>query len=303
MMRSHLRGNAAVGQFARVRPHLDTAGAIAERLRRFILTPGHERQVRDHIQRDPSLLAYHCNLCNRLNACSASTLHRETPSCWYCDSTVRVRAVVDILSNKLLGDSLPLNAFPRRKDLVGLGLSDGHHYATGLKRAFRYRNTFLHRRPRLDLLHPPAGVEGTLDFLVASEVLEHVQPPIGVALASARGLMKPGGLMIITTPYDATPGARTLEHFPRLHDFQVVSARGALTLVNRTREGQVETFENPPLHGGEGLVLEMRLFSLDDLRSELMSAGFQCVEVWDHETPRFGILWQEPHSRPLLAFA
>jgi hypothetical protein len=203
----------------------------------------------------------------------------------------------------LLGRSLALSALPRRKDVVGVGLSDGHHYATGLKRAFNYKNTFLHRRPRLDLLAPPAELEGTLDFLVASEVVEHVKPPVSAAFEAARGLLKDGGLLVMTTPFDATPGARTLERYPRLHQFEVVARGSGLVLLNRTSEGDVESFDDPPLHGGAGLVLEMRVFSLEDLKRDLLAAGFHEVEAWDRETPEFGIVWNEPHSRPLVAIA
>lgn len=280
-----------------------TVAAIAVRICRFLLTPWRELRVRERLSADPTLLEYRCNLCHRLNAAPSMRLGRETPSCWYCESTVRVRAVVDILSTRLLGESLPLNAFPRRKDLVGIGLSDSHHYATGLKRSFRYRNTFLHRRPRFDLLDPPPEMLGTLDFLVASEVLEHVQPPVCRAFVAARRLMKDGGVVVITTPYDAAPGSHTVEHYPRLYDFRVVSEGGGLFLINRTEDGAIETFADPPLHGGQGLVLEMRVFSLDDIRRELLAAGFRHVEVWDCETPEFGIVWHELHSRPLVAIA
>jgi SAM-dependent methyltransferase len=305
MMRTRpkLRGSAATGSFAMVEPRLATAAAIAVRVGRFALTPWREDQVRRRLLADPTLLGYRCNLCNRSNAAPASTLGRESPSCWYCESTVRVRSIVDILAVRLLGQSLPLSRFPIRKDLTGIGLSDSHHYANGLKRAFRYRNTFLHRSPRLDLVDVPRALDGTLDFLVASEVLEHVRPPVSDAFAGARRLLKPGGMMVITTPYDSTPGARTVEHYPRLHNFQVLPKAGGLVLVNRTADGDVEKFEDPPMHGGQGLVLEMRVFSLDDLRGQLMAAGFREIEFWERESSDFGIIWQERHSRPLVAIA
>jgi SAM-dependent methyltransferase len=302
-MRTRLRSSPATGSFAMLEPRLATAAAIGVRIGRFLMTPWREKRVRDRIAADPALLAYRCNLCDRINAAMADTLGRESPSCWYCESTVRVRAVVDILAVTLLGQSVPLNSLPKRKDLRGLGLSDSHHYATGLKRAFNYRNTFLHRSPRLDLVDVPPALTGTLDFLIASEVLEHVRPPVADAFVGARRLLKPGGVCLITTPYDATPGARTLEHYPRLHDFQLVRKDGGLVLVNRTREGEVETFDDPALHGGQGLVLEMRVFSFDDLRRELLAAGFREVEAWEGEAPEFGIVWHERHSRPLVARA
>ena len=303
MMRSHLRGQGATSRAVILKSRLATARAISIRVFRFVFAGYYEHKVARQLSAQPALLGYRCNVCGHANAAPRASLRRENESCWYCQSTVRVRAVVDMLSTRLLGSSMPLGQFPKRREVAGLGLSDSHHYATGLRRAFRYRNTFLHRQPRLDLVDPPLELAGTLDFLVASEVLEHVQPPVCRAFEGARLLLKDGGIFVVTTPYDATAGACTVEHYPRLHNFSLVERERHLTLVNRTLDGDVETFEDPPLHGGEGLVLEMRLFSLDDLCRDLLSAGFRQVEVWNHETPQFGIVWNEPHSVPLIATA
>jgi hypothetical protein len=84
-----------------------------------------------------------------------------------------------------------------------------------------------------------------------------------------------------------------------------VVGRGAeLLLTNRTSEGDVGVFEDLSLHGGDGLVLELRVFSLDDPRQDLAVAGFREAQAWDRETPEFGIVcWNESHSRPIIAIA
>src|SRR5207237_1233889 len=74
MMRPQLRRSRATGSFAMLEPRLATAAAIAVRVGRFMLTPWRERQVRTRISSDPTLLAYRCNLCNRINAAQRAVM-------------------------------------------------------------------------------------------------------------------------------------------------------------------------------------------------------------------------------------
>src|SRR6202050_79605 len=120
-----------------------------------------------------------CNVCCARNRLPEQAFEREAPSCEACGSSVRVRSLLHALSNELLGVSLALPDFPRVRSLRGLGLSDGAAYAERLREKLDYRNTFYDREPRLDLLNPPAGDLGRYDFLLASEIFEHVPPPVG----------------------------------------------------------------------------------------------------------------------------
>lgn len=56
-------------------------------------------------------------------------------------------------------------------------------------------------------------------------------------------------------------GEETREHYPNLHNFVVTKILDSNCLVNKTREGNLEIFQDPVFHGGEGATLEMRLFS------------------------------------------
>jgi hypothetical protein len=73
-------------------------------------------------------------------------------------------------------------------------------------------------------------------------------------------------------------------------------------LVNRTKSGIVQTFDNLTFHGGPGQVLEMRLFSRNDLLQSFKHAGFEEVEISVPEpSPEFGICWPDPWSRGMVA--
>lgn len=138
-----------------------------------------------------------------------------------------------------------------------------------------------------------------MDYVVCSEVLEHVPPPVERAVQACFELLEPGGLLVMTVPYSFE--AETTEHYPRLADYAVVELGSERVLVNRTREGQFELYPNPIFHGGEGATLEMRLFALEPLLYLVRATGFVDVEVADEEEPGAGIVWVYPWSIPIVA--
>lgn len=73
-------------------------------------------------------------------------------------------------------------------------------------------------------------------------------------------------------------------------------------LINRTASGNYEEFNELIFHGGEGEILEMRLFSEEWLLEELTKAGFEKIKIMDDEYTNFGILWRESRSVPVLAW-
>jgi SAM-dependent methyltransferase len=247
--------------------------------------------------------SFDCNICAHANHCDPSTLGREDASCAGCGSSVRLRAVVHLLSKSLFGESLPLKDFPKRPDLVGFGLSDWSMYAHELSRRLRYINTFYHVAPRLDITCVPEVLAGTADFLIASDVFEHVLPPVEVAFQGARRLLKDGGVFVFSVPFDTRDGG-TLEHFPHIHDFRVEKGSdGEYRLHNCRRDGVEESFGGLVFHGGPGSTLEMRVFTLRDILGHFRNAGFTDVHVDGEPEPRWGIYWTSPCSLPLVARA
>ena len=184
-------------------------------------------------------ILFHCNLCGAPSECALSDLTREAPTCAGCGSSVRVRSVIHLLSLALFGTSLCLDRFPVDKGVRGLGLSDWEPYALRLADRFDYTNTYFDREPRLDITSA-GGHEGDLDFLIASEVFEHVAPPVDRAFRNAARLLKPDGVLIFTVPFGVEPQVDTIEHFPGLHEFHIDQGEDAApALVNTTAEGEV----------------------------------------------------------------
>ena len=135
--------------------------------------------------------------------------------------------------------------------------------------------------------------------MVSSEVFEHVAPPAEAAFENVCRLLRPNGVFVFTVPYSLDQS--TVEHFPQLHEYTIARLGDRHVLVNRTREGQIQVYENLVFHGGPGSTLEMRLFSECGLKTMLLAAGFREVRIHGEEYPEFGIVRDARHSLPIAA--
>lgn len=251
------------------------------------------------IRFEPGCLTFRCNICGQACLVKVSELSREAALCQACGSTMRARAIINILSIELFGASLALPDFPVRRDLTGAGMSDWDGYALTLAEKFSYKNTFFHQEPKLDITNPDPALEGQFDFIISSDVFEHVAPPIALAFENVRKLLKPTGVLIFSVPY--SKNRETIEHFPELHDYRIDEAEGHYTLRNITRDGVLQIFEDPVFHGGAGATLEMRVFSESSLLANFAQAGFSKVKICKAPDFEQGIYWEVDWSLPMSA--
>jgi SAM-dependent methyltransferase len=138
-----------------------------------------------------------------------------------------------------------------------------------------YTNTFYHQAPSFDVTSFDPRDQGRYDFIVTSEVMEHVPVPLERSFETLFRMLKPDALLLMTTPY--TLHGKTAEHFPELHEYALAAPGDRTVLVNRRRDGSLEVFENLVFHGGDGSTLEMRVFTEPSLRALLQQAGFGSV--------------------------
>lgn len=246
-----------------------------------------------------TIVSFTCNVCGAENVASPEPLEREQASCPECQSSVRLRALIALLSQEIFGLQLTLPEFPKLKGIRGLGMSDTPQAAERLAEKFDYTNTFYHQSPRFDVTNPDPADHGRYDFILSSEVMEHVPPPVEASFANLHALLKPAGILLLTTPYNI--GGATEEHFPDLHHFTLATLAGEIILVNRRRDGRIETYENLLFHGGHGSTLEMRAFTESSLRAAILSAGFDQVHFAAEDYPEYGIHHAETWSLPIAA--
>jgi len=205
-----------------------------------------------------------------------------------------------MLSTELYGRSVALPDFPVAKHIRGIGLSDSHVYTGRLAERFDYTNTFLDREPRLDITDVDPSLTGTADFVIASDVFEHVSPPVSRAFHNLRRLLKPGGVLLFSAPYTNSAGAMTVEHFPDLYDFEILPDTGGKPrLRNVTATGAVQFYDDLVFHGGDGQTLEMRVFSETSLVQEFLAAGFEAPHIYTNSDFEHGIVWNCSWSLPM----
>jgi SAM-dependent methyltransferase len=245
-----------------------------------------------------SAIRFRCNVCGTKSYALAASFGREMPNC-RCGSTVRLRSLIHLLSHEFFGKSMAIPDFPHRSDLVGIDMSGAPTYAERLAEKIGYTNTFLHKAPRLDITDPDPSWFERCDFVMTSDVFEHVAPPVSSAFDNSMKLLKPGGLLILTVPYTKT--GETVEHFPELFDFRLEGTDGNRVLRNTRRDGTAEIFDRLVFHGGEGETLEMRVFSESGVLAELRRAGFHDIRIWGDDDPEFGIFWKDDWSLPITA--
>ncbi len=239
-----------------------------------------------------------CNVCGA-TCVRPAEMGRETASCQGCISTVRLRGLIALLSQELFGAQLALPDFPDLKGLRGFGMSDPPNFAAQLEKKFNYTNTFYHQPPTIDITKPDPAEFGRYDFIISSEVLEHVPPPAEAAFANVYRLLKPNGLFLLTVPYGINMQHK--EHFPELHEYALAAPGGKIVLVNRRRDGSMEVFENLCFHGGDGSTLEMRVFTEETLRATLHAAGFTDIHIGTENVAEFGVEHAEAWSLPIIA--
>lgn len=237
-----------------------------------------------------------CNICGTVGLWRGEG--REGNPCGNCGSTTRLRSVILTLSRTLFGCELALPDFPVLRSLSAIGISDDKGYAGALERVFRYTNTFYHQEPRLDLtVTPERG--GLYDFIICSDVLEHVPAPASRAFAAMWTLLKPEGFVLLTVPYGL--GENNVEHFADLREVTFARIAGRTVLVGTNGEGQYAVRDDLVFHGGPGATAEMRIFSEEGLRAELASAGFLQVRIDGEGSERFGVHYDTACSLPVVA--
>jgi hypothetical protein len=164
-------------------------------------------------------IRFQCNICGWTGRSPVSAISsREQPSCCGCGSTLRFRSIIAALTKELLGDIVPLSQQSVNKNIRGLGMSDADVYASPLEQKYSYQNSFYDKKPMLDATDLSSWRSGfEYNFVISSDVYEHIPFPVDVAFHNLFNLLGPGGVCIFSVPYDVT--GNTKEHFPSLQIF------------------------------------------------------------------------------------
>jgi len=189
-----------------------------------------------------SKIQFQCNICQKFCQSEISNFGREIPNCPRCGSSVRMRSIIHILSSEIFGKSLTLPDFPENKQITGIGMSDWDGYAKILSEKFDYTNTFYHKSPKFDIKKIRSELIGKFDFIISSDVFEHIEYPILIAFENLYKMLKEEGVVIFTVPYVLEPDKIT-EYFYELYNYKIEKKEGRFILKNITQNGEFQIFE------------------------------------------------------------
>ena len=240
-----------------------------------------------------------CTVCGSPFIANSTEISPKSPNCDKCGATLRWRSVAAIMSMLHSGLASPLPMLAPRKEVKVLGMTCVNSISKELERIYEYVNTFYDREPQYDVSKPCPERSNQYDIVISVEVMEHIAPPVSAGFRNIYDLLKPGGSLILTTPY--TLADKTLEHFPDLHDYAIETEDERVYLTNTTLDGVTQVFDDLIFHGGSGFTLEMRRFSLSGLITTLEAAGFKKLCIMREALPAFGIYYKHKWSLPIVA--
>jgi SAM-dependent methyltransferase len=249
-------------------------------------------------------LSFVCYVCaSTIETIEPEAIDRETAICPVCGSNTRCRALAYLAGVALFDARDSVAAWPVRRDIKAYGVSDWPPFAKYFSPKISYTNTQFDRshfstHPMLDITNPRTDWANTADLVICSEVLEHVEPPVERAFTGLAALLKPGGYLVFSVPYGF---GDTVEHFPELFKWTLEGRDDRRVLVNVTRDGRTQRFDNLRFHGGGANVLEMRIFGLPSIERHLDEAGFARPTIMDYDILDRGIRFANPWSLPILA--
>lgn len=236
------------------------------------------------------VVQYQCNLCGSGNALSVKDFHRELAFCKKCGSNARFRGIIGVLGDLLGEGPRILTEWRGDKSKRGIGMSDWPGYAKVLSKKYGYENTYYDRDPKLDIQDISLCSTEKYDFIISTDVFEHILAPVQVGFNNLFKLLKPGGALVFSAPYSRE--SDTVEHYPGLNEFEIINFKNSRILVNKDATGAFHVYDGLVFHGGDGATLEMRLFSETDILNCLAVAGFADIRV--HDRPRYDIGYYWP---------
>ena len=238
-----------------------------------------------------AVIIFFCVSCRKLSI-PVGGLSREAGNCIWCRSTCRDRSLAYATRKYSKG-------FTKKTPLQVFGVSDGANFEKRAQKYFggKYLNFHFHKEPKLDITCVPLELKSKADFVVCSEVLEHVVPPINLAFKGLFELLKPGGTALISVPHTSIGNAH-VEHFEVLRDAELILEPYPVW-QGVAQNGELIKYKNLIFHGGIGATLEFRVFSEESLMEHLIEVGFIKI-VSIPNMRRYGIKW-EPWSRVWIA--
>lgn len=229
---------------------------------------------------------FFCPICMRISKSQDINNKREGSNCIKCNSSSRERAVVFAVKWEQYKSRILF-----KKISFVIGVADSINVENCLNKFFgkKYINYHYHKDPKIDITNILEMPKLKAEIIVCSDVLEHVMPPVEKAFEGLNHMLKSGGRLVLSVPHTQV-GDKHVEHFPILEEYHIINKEKKI-LVGKDINGEVFESENLTFHGGDGEVLEFRIFSETSLIDYLSASGFKKFKkILNHKA--LGIQWE-----------
>jgi len=212
-------------------------------------------------------MTWSCILCGTTNR-NTTQVKRETMQCRDCGSTWRARAVGLAVLHGLGYESLKFKSVTPDWSRIGLGISDDISLSSKLSTKFFYTNSYFDTFPYLDIRKVPTRAKRQFEFVICSDVLEHIDVDLPKAFAGLRSLLNARGFLVASVPTKKDTPHK--DFYPAMKHFSIERDE-----VHWTDDrGKRHVDRDPEFHGGRGQNLAFRQFSDESFVHALASAGF-----------------------------
>ena len=239
---------------------------------------------------------FFCVICLKFTRGIGFVNSREDFQCKICGSSPRDRAVALAVRKIKFFKTLRL-----QRVQSAIGIADLIVIENFMNTIFgdRYVNYHFHKSPKIDITRIENESVFEADLVICSDVLEHVQAPVENGFFGLNKILKDKGILVMSVPHTDVSGSH-IEHFPILKDFRIIE-EDKKVLIGTDYEGNLFKKDELIFHGGDGEVLEFRVFSETSLKQYLSRSNFTKIKEVKNNS-FFGIGW-EPWSRVWVAKA
>ena len=128
----------------------------------------------------------------------------------------------------------------------------------------------------------PEIAKDRFEFVICSDVLEHIDTELDLAVCGLRNLLNRNGFAVISVPISADVGH--LEFYPNLRSFSIKDDVVGWDDKNNKSHEDI----NPEFHGGRGQNLAFRRFSDESIKELIMRNGFLAIAKLNFQ-PSLGV--------------
>jgi len=239
-------------------------------------------------------MSFICNITGSIFDIIDETKNRE--GALFENYNSRFRMIYLLLTKILYNQIKIIKNLKPNKNIKGIGIIDSD-WTTLCEEKYNYKNVLKEENFNI-YNHDSIKKYNNLDFIIASEMIQHIDPypNIQIAFDNLYMMLKNGGSLIFSVPYTDN---EHIEYYPLLYNYILTPIDNNECIINNTTINGISQKFNIKLHNNK---IIMRMFSKKSIIEYLERAGFK--EIIFHEVieeyNNYGIFWGDQKTSYII---